>query len=302
MDWLLIGRDFTGVDAPVVAGVNVLAVIWWFAVGAVLGSFACCQARRLRLRERGVKNPGARSICLSCKTQLKWYDNIPVVSWLLLRGRCRKCRKPIGYAEILSEVGMGIVVVGLAYYFSGRYSWLTAGPYLSVTTGAKVGVAAAQFLLALTIFTIFWILLLYDGWYGRLPTKLLVAGIGLSAIYRIVDAIESGNLAGSEGLTFSGQLLDLLGAVGILAGVYYVLYVASHERWVGGGDWLLGLSIALLLGDWWLALVELFLANVLALFGYLLFSRKKKKIPLGPYLIIACVVVFVFQDYLALLF
>ena len=88
-----------------------------FILGACFGSFLCCQARRLRLKEgkkpKSKKLP-ARSICLSCGYQLKWYDNLPIFSWLLLRGKCRKCRQKIGILEVLSELGLALAFLAYA--------------------------------------------------------------------------------------------------------------------------------------------------------------------------------------------
>ena len=65
---------------------------FFFILGAIFGSFACCQAWRIheRLNQRSL---GARSICLNCHHRLAWYDNLPIFSWLALRGRCRYCRQ-----------------------------------------------------------------------------------------------------------------------------------------------------------------------------------------------------------------
>ena len=89
---------------------------FFFTLGAIFGSFACCQAWRIheRLNQRSL---GARSICLNCHHRLAWYDNLPIFSWVALRGRCRYCRHPIGFAEILSEFGLGFTFVLIAHHF-----------------------------------------------------------------------------------------------------------------------------------------------------------------------------------------
>ena len=88
--------------------------VFMFILGSALGSFLCCQVRRMHARtsKKSVKN--TRSICMHCKKQLKWYDNIPVISWLMLKGRCRFCHKKIGIAEILAEVLSGVALVLIA--------------------------------------------------------------------------------------------------------------------------------------------------------------------------------------------
>ncbi len=263
----------------------ILIVIISAILGAVLGSFACCQACRLRIKEKGGKNPGPRSICLRCRHQLKWFDNIPIISWLTLRGRCRYCRKPIGLAEILSEISMAIIVALITLYYG----------YASVGSSSNA-INIASCLVLIFIVTIFWILLLYDAQYSLLPTSLLLIAIVAAAIFRILNLDYSVNLW--------PQLIDLFSAITLLAGLYYVLYIVSHEKWVGSGDWLLALAIALILGNWWLALIELTVSNALALGGILAQSRHQKNhsAPFAPYLIIACIAIFLLQDIINLPF
>lgn len=250
-------------------------------LGAILGSFACCQAWRIRLKETKKQNPGQRSVCLHCHQQLKWYDNLPIISWLILKGRCRYCHKAIGSAEILSELGLACILPLVLLRFS---STLTHPAPLAILS-----------LVILTIIiTIFWILLIYDARWGRLPSNLLISSIVLSAVYFALQLNYS--------VSLMSQLANLAAGLGILAGIYFILYKISHETWVGGGDWLLGAAIALLLGDWWFALLELFIANILSLVGYATFHRRRHshQIPLGPYLIMAWFLIFLLQDSLKL--
>ena len=142
---------------------QILFYILLFILGSCFGSFLCCQARRLHLKVAGKgKKLGARSVCLQCNYQLKWYDNIPVLSWLFLRGKCRKCGKKIGFAEFLSELGLGLAFLAL-----GTTINLTAANILQwsifITT------------LILTISLGF--LAIYDGIYGELPTIYLTISI-----------------------------------------------------------------------------------------------------------------------------
>ena len=81
--------------------------------------------------------------------------------------------------------------------------------------------------------------------------------------------------------------MNLVGAVAVLAGVYYLLYVFSKEKWVGGGDWLLGLAIGRMLGDVWLAMTEMLVANLITL----IIARGRREVPLGPGLIVGFAVV-----------
>ena len=142
---------------------QILFSILLFILGSCFGSFLCCQARRLHLKvaEKG-KKLGARSVCLQCNYQLKWYDNIPVLSWLFLRGKCRKCGKKIGLAEFLSELGLGL-------------AFLALGTTINPTAANILQWSIFMTTLILTISLGF--LAIYDGIYGELPTSYLTISI-----------------------------------------------------------------------------------------------------------------------------
>ena len=143
---------------------QILFFIILFILGACFGSFLCCQARRLHLKSTKGKSKklSSRSVCLNCGYQLKWYDNIPVFSWLFLRGKCRKCKQKIGFAEILSELGLGL-------------AFLALGTTIDPVTASILEWAILLATLILTIILAF--LAIYDGLYGELPTTYLTISI-----------------------------------------------------------------------------------------------------------------------------
>ena len=162
--------------------IKILLVGFSAILGAVLGSFSCCQAWRIRYKETGKKDPGKRSVCLHCGKKLTWYENIPILSWILQRGKCRKCGKKIGSAEIISEV-LGAISFGILGWklseelFSGR----GFEPLLFIEAGIVV------------IFTtIMLILAVYDAKWRELPTKLLVTTVVLGAIYACIKILFRG--------------------------------------------------------------------------------------------------------------
>jgi len=85
-----------------------------FGLGAALGSFGNVVIDR-SVDDRSIVK--GRSECDSCQRQLNWKENIPVISYLWLRGRCRGCKKPIGLRIFLMEIGMGIGFVLMSNYF-----------------------------------------------------------------------------------------------------------------------------------------------------------------------------------------
>jgi len=200
---------------------------------------------------------------MNCKNKLAWYDNIPIISWLILRGKCRKCKAKIGVAEILAEVGLGLVFLALSIQVGFNFNLLILG--LS--------------------FVIFWILLIFDAKWGELPVFLMILEIPLAILYQVMNG---------------GDVLQILMSVGILAGVYYLLYFLSKEKWVGGGDWILCISIAIFLGTPFLAVIELFLANMLASVYAIpaAIIKKDRHIPFGPFLILGLVVIILMKDFI----
>ena len=244
--------------------------VFMFILGSIFGSFACCQAWRLHERP---KKLGSRSICMHCKKKLKWYDNLPIISWLILRGKCRNCGKKIGVMEILAEISLGLVFLAFSFYFTGNsLDSLTFIPLISL-------------LILLVSMIIFWVLLVFDAKWGELPVSLMLVEIVLGVLYQFIN---------------SGDWLKIGMAVGILAGIYYLLYLFSKEKWVGGGDWILCISIAIFLGNPMLAIIELSLSNTLALV-YAVPStilKKDKHVPFGPFLILALVIILLLKSYI----
>ena len=84
------------------------------APGLALGSFLNVVAARVPLRQSILTPPSA---CMSCGQRIAWYDNVPVVSWLLLRGRCRRCDEGVSWLYPAVEVGAAMLIAGCALAF-----------------------------------------------------------------------------------------------------------------------------------------------------------------------------------------
>ena len=261
-------------------------------LGAVLGSFAGAQVWRLRARQlaqdkadgedydkaeyrrlsglRGQKASEDRSRCLSCGHTLAWYDLVPLGSWLSTKGKCRYCHKPIGRFELLMELGTAGLFVLFTFIWTGLYG----------IDGASLGVLGL-WLAALTMFVI---LFAYDLKWFLLPDVVMFPLIGLSVVISALTA----------GLLREGQpdetLLSIVASIGILSGLYFVLWLVSKGLWVGFGDVKLGIALGVLLIDWKLAILALFLANLigtLIVLPGLLTGKlsRKTQVPFGPLLI-----------------
>lgn len=240
-------------------------------VGLCLGSFVNALVWRLHQKRDFVRE---RSECTDCHHQLAWYDLVPVLSWLLLRGKCRYCHQPISLQYPLVElaVAAGFVVS----YVAWPYGWQAAG-----TTLFGLWLIMIVLLAALAVYDLRWMLL---------PDKLTFPLIGLGLAAGLIYGFGIGRFAASDMLAY------LATGVASLAGIYYVIYQVSRGAWIGFGDIKLGLAFGLA-GGWIVGLLTLFLANLI---GFLVIApglvsgklNRSSRIPFGPFLIIGFVVAF----------
>lgn len=119
-----------GAFVPVVVGL----------IGWLWGSFLNQLADRTPPRHPPAGPPGAataqpglfrplRSICFACRAAIPWYDNVPVVSYLVLRGRCRACGTPIGWRTLWVELATPAGFLVLWWLAPGRRGWGAASPW-----------------------------------------------------------------------------------------------------------------------------------------------------------------------------
>lgn len=271
---------------------DILLIVTLGVLGALLGSFAAAQVWRLRARQlvederdgepvnrselqrlRGLQRPAHRdrSECLYCHHQLAWFDLVPILSWLWLRGKCRYCGKRIGYMEITAEIGLAFVFI-LSYL---------AWPYPLQST-----LQIAVFVVWLIACTLGAMLLMYDAKWSLLPFGINCTLIAIAALFVALQLFAGIPL----------NIASIAGAVALLGGLYLLF---SLLGWVGMGDGILGIGLGLFLGDWQLAFLTLFLANLLGCLMLLpLYVQKKLhrkvKIPFGPFLIIAAFISFLY--------
>lgn len=262
-----------------------------------------------------------RSHCDVCGHQLAWFDLIPIISWLGLGGRCRYCRAPIGWQPLLLEVAGGSLFVlswWLLPYGLGLITWSNYGAVeLSRLYGQiSLAVTLSVWLLAVSLMLA---LLVYDAKYLLLPNQLVWPLVLMAVVYAVAstwtktdisivgsgwltswlgwsgDNIAQWVMAGRYGAAVGNWLLSRGLALLPIAGVYGVLYLLSRGQWVGLGDVKLGLAIGFMT-SWWQGVLVLGLANVLSLL--ILLPRLcqhdlslQSKMPLGPFLIAATLVV-----------
>ncbi|MDX6622238.1 MAG: leader peptidase (prepilin peptidase) / N-methyltransferase [Solirubrobacterales bacterium] len=230
-------------------------VVIAFLGGLVAGSFVTAVAHRV---PRGLSIAGPRSVCTACGAQIAAYDNVPVLSWLLLRGRARCCGAPISPRYPLTELALGVLYAA------------TVVVYWDEPAEAVIGLVFVTMLAAIT---------LTDFEQRIIPNKILLAGAILCLA--IAAPTDPGGLPERA-----------IAAVG--AGGLFFLTALAYPRGMGLGDVKLAATMGLFLGR---AVAPAILAALLigSLVGLALIARhgsgaRKMAIPFGPFLALGGVV------------
>ena len=231
----------------------ILPHILIFILGLVFGSFVAALTWRY---PRQISIAKGRSFCPNCKRQIAWYDNIPLLSFLFLGGKCRNCRKKISFRYPLIEfsTGLGFLIIFLnfsSYYF--------------------------QFIYSLILFLILILILVIDLEGKIIPDLFVFCGIGLAFFYYIF--VNGSSL-------FPNLFTGLAASVLLL-----IIHLVTKGRGMGLGDVKLAVLGGLIVGPR-LFLVWLFLAFLTgAIVGsILILGRKagfKSQIAFGPFLVLA---------------
>lgn len=252
-------------------------VVW----GLCFGSFVNALVWRVHKQEKtSTKDRGkysiakGRSMCTNCGHKLATKDLVPVVSWLLLGGKCRYCKKPISWQYPAVEAATAVLfVVSYVFWPNELVGWemVSFGVWLVALVG----------LISLFVYDLRWMLL---------PNKIVfpLAGVGVASV--LVPIIQAQSVR---------PAIDAFFAVLVGGGFFYVLFQVSNGKWIGGGDVKLGFVLGLLVGLPLQAALMLFIASILgtAVTLPLLASKKvspKTRIPFGPFLIAATIVVRLF--------
>lgn len=236
------------------------------------------EAAKQRTKSHGLKAKDlsilrGRSMCVHCRHTLAWYDLVPVLSWVFLRGTCRYCKQPISMQYPLVELGTALTVV--ASYLWWPLTLVSAGEWLVFA----FWVGIVTLLVALTVYDLRWMLL---------PNKLMYPLGGLAVLFVLTYSLVHQTAVLTD---------SLLGAV-LVGGFFYVLYQVSGGAWIGGGDVRYGFIMGVLLG-WQKAILAVALASyigtVIVLVLVIMHKYKKKmRIPFGPLLALGTWLSFLF--------
>lgn len=245
-------------------------------LGLLIGSFLNVVVYRVPAGKSIVSPPSA---CPHCGAPVRAYDNIPVVSWLVLRAKCRDCGAPISLRYILVELTTGILFVLVAWRFA-------AGIELASTSNLLVArlivLIAFLYLAAISV-----ALVLIDVDTHRLPNVLTLP----SYVVGVALLLAASALGGEW-----GALLRAVASMAILVAAYLIMAIV-YRGGMGLGDVKLAGVIGLFLGwiGWGSLLVGAFSAFLLGgIFGViLLLSRRANRrsgIPFGPWMVIGAAV------------
>lgn len=237
-----------------------IILILWFILGAMIGSFVLVLASRFK--EDGFKSSlTGRSQCDSCDHTLNWLDLIPIISFIMLGGKCRYCHKKIAPNHLIAEIGLGLMAVVLAIKFS-----------LFLVVGLNLIIIALLITLALI-----------DYFNQQVLEVILIAALPFIVALAIINHVN-----------YLSVIYGLL--VGL--GLFFLLFALGRGRWMGFGDVEVASLLGVWLGfpGIVLAIMVAFVSG--AIYGvYLLASKKAamgSRLPFVPFLVFGGVITLLF--------
>jgi len=250
--------------------VSPMAEILVFVIGAVVGSFLNVCIYRIP-KKISIVYP--LSHCPACKKNILWYDNIPILGYLILKGRCRYCKAKIRFRYFVVEaltaslILLFYIVFGpSARFFS--YSILSCGLIVSTFVDLEI---------------------------GEIPDEISLGGLAVGLVFSFAFPSALGETSRHFGI-----LNSFLGALAGGGSIYLIGFLGElvfKKEAMGGGDVKLMAMIGAFLG-WKLTILTFFIAPVFgSIFGIILRIKDGREIiPYGPHLSLAAVVAIFFGD------
>jgi prepilin signal peptidase PulO-like enzyme (type II secretory pathway) len=233
-------------------------------LGLIIGSFLNCLIWRLYKNE----SLFGRSYCPHCRHQIAWYDNIPVLSFLFLKGRCRHCRQKISWQYPLVEI-----VTALLFYLS----------FLGVASSAQFALELTRAWLLVTVLVVIFV---YDSRWQLVPMNLIWP---MTLILFLLNI-------------FLGRPIISVVATGALtAGFFLLQYILTKKRGLGEGDIWLGLLLGVSFPSFpeiFLVLFLAYLSGAIVGLSLMLIKGKngKMKIALGPFLAFGAIITLIWGN------
>lgn len=240
-----------------------------FIFGICIGSFLNVVIERIPYGEEIISS---RSRCNSCKHKLAWYDLFPLLSFIVLRGKCRYCKKNIGFSHFLLEALSGT---------------------LFVLTFQKLGHTGYDLLFMLNTFFYFFIIstlliiFFIDFKHGIIPDAVVFPGIFACLIYFFVF----------HNFVFANHFFSACASFLF----FFFLWVVTAGRGMGFGDVKFAFFVGMFLG--WphtlVALYSAFLTGAVVSIILIIWGKKKLRkdtVPFGPFIVIGILLAFFFTD------
>lgn len=261
-----------------------------FLFGLCAGSFLNVIAFRYGSEKSSIL---ARSQCMTCGKKLSWHELIPLLSFLLQKGKCKSCHFRFSIQYPLIEFITGVIFV-LIFWKTDFFNLIFQGNVMPI-------ILETVFLI--TIFSILIVISIYDYWHKIIPDGLVFAFIAIS-FFGVFLFNSSGSL-----------VQDLLSGP-IIASPFFFIWFISGGRWMGFGDVKLGLGIGYFLGileglyavlwSFWIGgIFSIFLITFTSLFSDSKRFTMKSEVPFGPFMILGLAVAFFlewnFLDFVVLL-
>lgn len=294
-------------------------------LGLLFGSFLNVCIARL---PKGVPIVKPRSRCPDCGKPIRWYDNIPILSWLLLRGRCRDCKVHISRQYPAVELALGLWFTGLMTYILLPLSGFLGMPRVQPPSNWLVELSIQQLSLAILGFLLIGLLVM-DWQTHLLPDAFTLTGIAISFFLTCIRAFflapqedqiilnstkqlrlrSPGSFAAQGNVFLTGPehmlglwLLSVVGAAAILLTIRALYKLARHREGMGLGDVKLLAMVAGFLG-FWPAVLTLFLGTLLATaYALILLARGRAHaltaLPFGSFLCAGGLVTALFGSHL----
>lgn len=235
-------------------------------LGGIVGSFL--NVVIIRLPQDGASIVFPSSHCPGCQSKLRWHDNIPVISFILLRGKCHSCSMPISWQYPVVEVVMALISAALFYRFS-------LAPIFGI-----------YFVFCAALLAIIFI----DFYHQIIPDTISLPGILIGFAFSFINPT----------LSWQDSALGIIAGGGILYSIAAGYYLLTKREGMGGGDIKLLAMIGAFLG--WQSLPFIIFSSSLlgSVVGIGAMLKQKKGgrtvIPYGPFLSIAAITYLYYQQ------
>jgi leader peptidase (prepilin peptidase)/N-methyltransferase len=250
------------------ACLEIIILIFAGLLGAIVGSFLNVVILRLPQEGSSIVFPGSH--CPQCNTPLQWFENIPIISYLVLRGKCRTCQVKISPQYPMVEACMALLSMALMVLFGISFDFFY------------------YFIFAAALLVIIFI----DIRHQIIPDVISLPGIGIGFLGSFV----------ALNVTWTASAIGILAGGGILYAIALVYYVLTKRDGMGGGDIKLLAMLGAFLGWQSLLYIVFFSSLTGSIVGVAAMIRQKSgaktRIPFGPFLALGGLTYLFFNAYI----